>query len=410
MDQQDSFIILEKILIYNHLNYISSNNVELSHFDTTTAGWTSFHTDRVWFGGCAGMCFGAVILGGLTRLTESGLSMTDWKLMGRPPPSNTLEWEEEFIKYQASPEFVHLNSDISLEDFKKIWYMEYGHRMWGRLIGAVYYIPAVAFWAKGYFNAGMKKTRHCRRGSSRISRIVGMVHDVPRVSQYRLASHLSSAMILYSLLFWNSLSVLKPPASPKLAMGSKTLVFLTSVSGAFVAGLDAGLVYNSFPLMGGKIIPDDIWAHSPFFKNFTENPTTVQFDHRVLGISTLALITSVALYSRSVPLPPNARKALFALLTMSWMQATLGITTLLHYVPISLAAAHQSGALITLSTALWLSHELKLMKEMASNLLFNGRIPDQEKFTVELPNTDFSTLIWTPNFWSRSKKEERWAS
>ncbi|XP_040580590.1 heme A synthase COX15 isoform X2 [Lepeophtheirus salmonis] len=344
----------------------------------------------VWLGGCAGMCFGAVILGGLTRLTESGLSMTDWKLMGRPPPSNTLEWEEEFIKYQASPEFVHLNSDISLEDFKKIWYMEYGHRMWGRLIGAVYYIPAVAFWAKGYFNAGMKKRVIAGGVLLGFQGLLGwyMVKsgldhdnftgpsDVPRVSQYRLASHLSSAMILYSLLFWNSLSVLKPPASPKvgsvipasltkfrrLAMGSKTLVFLTSVSGAFVAGLDAGLVYNSFPLMGGKIIPDDIWAHSPFFKNFTENPTTVQFDHRVLGISTLALITSVALYSRSVPLPPNARKALFALLTMSWMQATLGITTLLHYVPISLAAAHQSGALITLSTALWLSHELKLMK------------------------------------------------
>eukprot|EP00096_Caligus_rogercresseyi_P014010 TRINITY_DN6561_c0_g1_i1.p1 TRINITY_DN6561_c0_g1~~TRINITY_DN6561_c0_g1_i1.p1 ORF type:complete len:400 (+),score=72.78 TRINITY_DN6561_c0_g1_i1:75-1274(+) len=344
----------------------------------------------LWMGGCAGMCFGAVFLGGITRLTESGLSMTDWKLMGRPPPANAVEWEVEFMKYQASPEFIHLNSDITLEEFKKIWYMEYGHRMWGRLIGAVYYIPAVAFWAKGYFNAAMKRRVLACGGLLAFQGLLGwyMVKsgldhdnfkgpsDVPRVSQYRLASHLSSAMVLYSLLFWNSLAVIKPPASLKpgssipsalkkfrgLAMGAKALVFVTSVSGAFVAGLDAGLVYNSFPLMAGKMIPDDIFAHTPFLKNFTENPTTVQFDHRILGISSVALITSMALYSRRVPLPPNARKALMALTFMGYMQATLGITTLLHYVPIPLAAAHQSGALITLSTALWLSHELKLMK------------------------------------------------
>merc|ERR1712156_696629 len=125
----------------------------------------------------------------------------------------------------------------------------------------------------------------------------------------------------------------------KLAMGTKGLVFLTAVSGAFVAGLDAGLVYNSFPLMAGKVVPDDIFAYAPWLSNFTENPTTVQFDHRIL-----------------------ARRAALAVLCMGWMQVGLGITTLLTYVPVSIAAMHQSGALVTLSTAIWLSHELKLMK------------------------------------------------
>ena len=145
-------------------------------------------------------------------------------------------------------------------------------------------------------------------------------------------------------------------------MGAKGLVFLTAVSGAFVAGLDAGLTYNSFPLMAGKVIPDDLLAYSPMLSNITENPTTVQFNHRILGTTTLALITALAYKSRAVPLPPPARKAMMVLLAMGWMQVGLGITTLLTYVPVSIAAMHQSGALLTLSSALWLSHELKLMK------------------------------------------------
>merc|ERR1711860_455650 len=202
-------------------------------------------------------------------------------------------------------------------------------------------------------------------------------NDVPRVSQYRLAAHLTSAMTLYSLLLWNGMSLLRPhiPENAikfsdglkgfrKLAMSTKGLVFLTAISGAFVAGLDAGLVYNSFPMMADKWIPDDILAFSPALKNFTENPTTVQFDHRILGTTTLTVITLLALKSRGVPLTARGRKAMTALFAMGWMQVALGISTLLTYVPVSLAALHQAGAIITLSTALWLSHELKLMKAM----------------------------------------------
>merc|ERR1719474_2237534 len=148
----------------------------------------------------------------------------------------------------------------------------------------------------------------------------------------------------------------------KLAMGTKGLVFLTLVSGAFVAGLDAGLVYNSFPKFADRWIPEDILAFSPALRNFTENPTTVQFDHRILGTTTLGFITLMYYKSRQLPLPAPARKAALAVLCMGWMQVGLGITTLLTYVPVSIAALHQSGALVTLSTALWLSHELKLMK------------------------------------------------
>jgi len=347
-----------------------------------------------WLLGCAGMSFVAVALGGITRLTESGLSMVDWKLFGRRPPMSLEEWEAEFDKYRGSPEYVHKNANISMDDFKFIWSMEYGHRMWGRTIGAVFYIPAAVMWAKGYFNKAMK-VRVVAMGTLLACQGLlgwymvksGLDHDnfkgpcdVPRVSQYRLAAHLSSAMVLYSFFLWNSMTVLSGPlpnmshlsaASLQnvakfsgMAMGVKALVFLTAVSGAFVAGLDAGLVYNSFPDFAGRAIPEDILAFEPKIVNVTENPTTVQFNHRILGTTTLAAITLLALKSRKLPLHPRARTAVMALATMGWIQPTLGIATLLLYVPTWLAAMHQSGALLTLSSALWLSHELKLLKAL----------------------------------------------
>lgn len=344
-----------------------------------------------WLAGIAGMTFGAVAIGGLTRLTESGLSMVDWSLFGSPPPRNVIEWEKEFEKYKQSPEFVHKNSEISIEDFKFIWHMEYGHRMWGRSIGAFFYVPAAIFWIRGCLNKAMKKRVAVAGVLLACQGLLGwyMVKsgldpknfegpsDVPRVSQYRLASHLSAAMVLYSVVFWSSLDVLLPahqrpqlaqtilPAIKKIrgmTMGVKALVFLTAVSGAFVAGLDAGLTYNSFPMMADRWIPTDLFALSPWLSNFTENPTTVQFDHRILGTVTLGLITVLALKSRGVPLPGRARTAVIALTAMGWTQVGLGIATLLTYVPVSLASLHQCGALLTLSSALWLSHELKLMK------------------------------------------------
>lgn len=277
---------------------------------------------------------------------------------------------------------------MTLEEFKFIFWMEYGHRMWGRLIGAFFAFPATYFWSKGYFNKGMKIRVGIFGALIGMQGLMGwyMVksgledrfhgeNDVPRVSQYRLAAHLSFAFVLYTLFLWSALDHLLPAQAlqqvaksalrvKKLAHLTKAMVFITAMSGAFVAGLDAGLVYNSFPKMADRWIPSDILAFSPTMRNFTENPTTVQFDHRVLGTATLTLISGLWLLSRKCKLPPRAYKAATAVAVMGWMQVILGISTLLTYVPVPLAASHQSGSLVLLSLAIWLSHECKLLRRI----------------------------------------------
>ncbi|KAL0830876.1 hypothetical protein ABMA28_002980 [Loxostege sticticalis] len=341
-----------------------------------------------WLLGCSGMVFTAVVLGGVTRLTESGLSMVTWKLLGEKLPTTEDEWQREFEKYQQYPEFKYKNQNITLSEFKWIWWMEYAHRTWGRAIGACVFLPAAFFWARGYLDKAMKIRVGAYCALVAAQGLMGwyMVKsgledrfqgpsDVPRVSQYRLASHLSLAFILYAGLLGGALRVLRPfPAGGALqklkgmkgmtavAHAVKAMAFFTAVSGAFVAGLDAGLVYNSFPKMGDNWIPDDILAFSPKLRNFTENPTTVQFDHRILGTCTLAAATACWLLARRAPLSPAARRAATAVGAMAWLQVTLGVMTLLHYVPTPLAASHQSGSLVLLSLAIWLTHEIKLLK------------------------------------------------
>ncbi|XP_021575172.1 cytochrome c oxidase assembly protein COX15 homolog isoform X3 [Carlito syrichta] len=194
-------------------------------------------------------------------------------------------------------------------------------------------------------------------------------HDIPRVSQYRLAAHLGSALVLYCASLWTSLSLLLPrhrlPETRQLlrlrrfAHGAAGLVFLTALSGAFVAGLDAGLVYNSFPKMGDSWIPEDLLAFSPVLRNVFENPTMVQFDHRVLGVTSVTAITVLYFLSRRIPLPGRTRMAAVTLLALAYTQVALGISTLLTYVPTPLAATHQAGSLALLSGALWLLSELR---------------------------------------------------
>uniref|UniRef100_UPI00398F4C6B heme A synthase COX15 n=1 Tax=Pristiophorus japonicus TaxID=55135 RepID=UPI00398F4C6B len=342
-------------------------------------------TDRIvgkWMIVCSGMVVGAVVLGGVTRLTESGLSMVDWHLIKEMKPPGTLaEWEAEFQKYQQFPEFKILNHDMTLNEFKFIWHMEYSHRMWGRAVGLAYILPAVYFWRKGWFSRSLKLRVTGLCGFVCFQGLLGwyMVksgleerkdsHDIPRVSQYRLAAHLGSALLLYCASLWTGLSLLLPtnkmPNSHQMvllrrfARGTGVLVFVTALSGAFVAGLDAGLVYNSFPKMGERWVPDDLLAFSPVLQNFFENPTTVQFDHRVLGVASVTAVTILYALSRRMPMPRRTKVAISALLAMVYVQAGLGISTLLLYVPTPLAATHQSGSLVLLSLALWLIHELR---------------------------------------------------
>lgn len=277
---------------------------------------------------------------------------------------------------------------MTLAEFKFIFFMEYAHRMWGRCIGAAFALPAIYFWSRGYLTAAMKPKVLVYGALIGVQGLMGwyMVQsgledrfkepdDVPRVSQYRLASHLSFALILYAAFLWSAFDHLLPatqmPAAAitkatrtfrRLAHATKGMVFLTALSGAFVAGLDAGLVYNSFPKMADRWIPTDIMAYSPWLRNFTENPTTVQFDHRCMGVATLTMITALWMLSRRRQLPPRAYAAATAVAAAGWLQVLLGVTTLLTYVPIPLAASHQSGSLLLLSTTIWLTHELKLLK------------------------------------------------
>ncbi|KAL3865180.1 hypothetical protein ACJMK2_006797 [Sinanodonta woodiana] len=337
-----------------------------------------------WLLGCAGMCFGAVVLGGITRLTESGLSMVDWRLLkDMKPPQNEQEWEEEFKRYQQFPEYKYMSShkEITLSDFKFIYYMEYGHRMWGRAVGLVFLLPALYFLKKGWISKAMKPRLAIYTAFIGFQGFMGwyMVKsglqeqtqssNIPRVSQYRLAVHLGSAFFLYALFLWGGLShlltPLKVPDTKQITLLRRfchplmTMIFVTAFSGAFVAGLDAGLTYNSWPKMADKWIPDDLLAYTPTWTNFFENPTTVQFIHRHLAESTVLVIAGFWWMARKAPLPPRTRLAVNSLLGMAFLQATLGITTLLAHVPTHLAATHQSGSLVLLSLAVWVAHELR---------------------------------------------------
>lgn len=275
---------------------------------------------------------------------------------------------------------------MTVDEFRRIFWMEYIHRMWGRAIGAVFLLPAAYYWKKGYFNATTKKfvllmgTLIGCQGlmgwymvKSGLENRFDNVNDVPRVSQHRLAMHLGAAFVLYTLFVSQGLKMLLPAEHfvarslntmrfKRFAYGAKGLIFLTALSGAFVAGLDAGLVYNSFPKMGDKWIPDDILQFKPITENITENPTTVQFNHRILGISTVSLVSAMWLLSRKTKLPRRAYWAMNSALAVAWLQATLGVTTLLNHVPVTLAACHQSGSLMLLSLAVWLCHELRYLK------------------------------------------------
>uniref|UniRef100_A0A914UZZ7 Cytochrome c oxidase assembly protein COX15 n=1 Tax=Plectus sambesii TaxID=2011161 RepID=A0A914UZZ7_9BILA len=338
-----------------------------------------------WLLGCAGMVYGAVALGGVTRLTESGLSIVNWDLLkGMKPPLSEAEWEQEFHKYKQFPEFQFKGGqeEITLEKFKFIWSMEYLHRMWGRAIGLAFLIPCGYFWAKGRFSAPMKK-RMAFAGVLLVSQgLIGwwMVKsgldpsqnsrsDVPSVSQYRLAAHLSSAFVLYTVFLWTGLSHILTPYDhtnvPKigrlrgLAHSTKTWIFLTAVMGAFVAGLDAGLVYNSWPKYADKWIPDGLTTKEPKWRNLFENQVTVQFIHRNLAYLTLASVTATWLIGRRMALGPRAKVALHGLMVMGYTQALLGIVTLVNYVPVWLGALHQSGSMALITFAFWLTSELR---------------------------------------------------
>ena len=317
---------------------------------------------RLWLLLCAGMVFIMVVLGGATRLTESGLSMVEWQPLTLLPPLNDGEWAAEFENYMQYPEFQKVNSWMTVDDFKNIYWLEYTHRLWGRLIGFAFALPFLWFVATGRargrfaWTLGGLLVLGGAQGVLGWFMVASGLVDRPDVSQYRLAAHLALAFVVYGLLIWVALGVKAndetpdepepEPVTARLALGAALTVLLVVVSGAFVAGLNAGLIYNTFPLMDGQIIPDGLYDLTPWYANWFENIMTVQFNHRILGTTLVALIGATWWRIRHSAASDRIKALANVFVAMAFLQAGLGIATLLLVVPLWLALLHQTGALI----------------------------------------------------------------
>lgn len=329
----------------------------------------------VWLIVCCAMIFVMVMLGGLTRLTHSGLSMVEWKpLTGLLPPLSAAEWEAAFAKYRQYPEYQKINAGMTLGEFKSIFWLEFVHRLWGRAIGVAFLVPLLYFLLRRRIGWSLAPKLVAIFVLGGLQGLLGwyMVKsglvDRPDVSQYRLTAHLGAAFLIYGYILWVALGLLFPAPTARaanvgtlyrLVIGFAALVAVTVLSGALVAGLDAGFAYNTFPLMDGRLVPRDVLAMEPLAANFLDNVITVQFDHRILAISVALFGALLWLVARPMPLHRRAALALDVLLLAVAVQVALGIATLLTVVALPLAAAHQAGAMLLFTATLWLLHELR---------------------------------------------------
>ncbi len=350
-------------------------------------------TVSLWLFLCAGMIFAMVVLGGVTRLTRSGLSMVAWEpIRGTLPPLTKAQWEAEFARYKHSPEYKKVNRGMSLADFKSIFWMEYLHRLWGRLIGLVFLLPFLVFWWRGWIRGRLTWECALMFVGGGLQGLLGwymvksgLVHE-PRVSQYRLVAHLSTAFVLYAYIVWVALrlwDVAKAHASEKTAgehtvaakssetsdesnamrtgdvgvgrlrgaaAGLTLLIFVMVLSGGFVAGLKGGLMYNTFPKMGAYWMPVGLF---PSLWSVFEYPATAQFVHRMMAYVVLIAVLAFWFASLRFGVSPRFAKARGILLVALLVQVSLGIATLLWYVPVALATLHQAGALCLFTASLY---------------------------------------------------------
>ncbi len=319
------------------------------------------------------MILGMVIIGGITRLTGSGLSIVEWKpITGIFPPLTLEDWLLEFSKYQQSPEFQKINLGITLAEFKSLFWMEYIHRLGGRLLGILLLIPTflmifkrqhrslwpflVLLWllgaAQGLMGWIMVKS--------------GLIQD-PHVSPYRLAAHLLLGFAVFGVALWvtlnlyrTTLTVERKGYSRKALLSLKKLsylllilVLLTAFWGALVAGLKAGLLYNTFPLMGGHLIPPEFLSQTPWWKDLLENPPGVQFIHRLLALMTILTSIGIWCYQRELLIPKNLSHAFTTIMLSAFLQLSLGIFTLLLEVPLPLAVLHQGFAFVLFGSVMY---------------------------------------------------------
>ena len=326
---------------------------------------------RIWLLSTIIMVILMILIGGVTRLTDSGLSMVEWRpLWGFLPPISQFEWNRVFELYMKSPEYIFKNKGMSLEEFKEIFFWEYFHRLWGRLIGIIFIIPLLFFIVikkipksilsklflilflgglQGFIGWWMVKS--------------GLVND-PTVSQYRLTIHLSNALLILSLLIWVYLDVKEGVSQIKLDFSffMFSILFITIIAGAFVAGMDAGLMYNEYPFMGDSLIPENYGEYQlldPF-----ENPASAQFHHRHLALFTTlcTLFYCYKYYFESEDKKVKKLSLLISIVVCS--QFTLGIITLINMVPVYLGAIHQTGAVILFISLICSMHRLNLIEKL----------------------------------------------
>ncbi|MEQ9139025.1 MAG: COX15/CtaA family protein [Thalassobaculum sp.] len=322
-----------------------------------------------WLLATAAMVAAMVVIGGITRLTESGLSMVEWRpLMGWIPPLTEAEWERVFALYRQTPEYRLHNAWMTLSDFETIFFWEYLHRVWGRLIGVVFALPFLAFLAAGRLERALAPRLAALFVLGAIQGGIGWwmvtsgLADEPEVSPYRLATHLSMAFLIRGVLLWSAHDLLSPRpagATPALRAGATAvlaLVSLTVLAGAFVAGTDAGYAYNTFPLMDGSFVPEGYWEQG--LAGMAEWVPAVQFNHRWLAVGT-ALATLGFCHWAGRRAPDAARLPLRLLAVAVAAQVALGIAALLLVVPVWLGALHQAGAVALFSTAVWTRFSLR---------------------------------------------------
>jgi cytochrome c oxidase assembly protein subunit 15 len=325
----------------------------------------------IWLFAVAAMIMVMIILGGVTRLTGSGLSIMEWDpLMGTLPPATDAEWHRLFTLYQQIPQYSLLHQGFGLSGFKHIFWLEWTHRLWGRLIGVVFLLPLLWLWGTARIEyrlmprLGLLFVLGGLQGAVGWFMVAsGFLPASTSVSPYRLVIHLALALALYAAIVWTGLATLspvrhRPPVSPllrALAIASLTSVSLTIMAGGFTAGLHAGLTYNTFPLMDGRLVPDGYTMLRPLFRNLTENIAAVQFDHRLLATLTLMLVSAFAIAGWRAG---KSRTLTICLAAAVVGQYILGVATLLLAVPVAVATMHQLGAVMLLTAVLVSVHHL----------------------------------------------------
>ena len=313
------------------------------------------------------MVFLIIIIGGLTRLTDSGLSMVDWQpILGTIPPLNNNQWQEVFNDYKLTPEFLYVNKNMTLDEFKYIFWWEWFHRFFARLIGLVFIIPFIYFLIKKNLNSFFYKRFSIIFSLGLFQALVGWwmvksgLSDDPFVSPYRLTFHLTNAVIIYALLLWTSVEYFHLKSTNFISIRSKNvlilisiiLVFVTILSGGFMAGSHAGQSFNTYPLMNGKIIPDDIYLQDLGFFNIFENIVTINFNHR--WIATITFIYTFSFFSYLIfkKVINLSNQIIISVLLILTLQFLLGIMALLSNVSIYYGSLHQTNSIALLSILL----------------------------------------------------------